>query len=558
MPNIRNEDKYSYKDEYSVKVSFNDEINRTIRDSKDEVESITVAIEATHSNKVNGNYWMYTEQALIDSADSFIKPYNKPVTSTHDVNDDVTIGRVVESRYISYGLNNSLSSVKRLDDKNMKAARLFVSSDEHNNSGYKGAGELFLVATITDQDAIKKIRSEQYLTVSIGGAVKDYYPSIKEVVLDEDEKITPWPGYRDQDTGETVFYVANKIEFNHVAFVAVPADENAKLKQVMDSLEQVPELRVIDCKISTKEDSMKLSISDLKKSEIPSLFHSFVESLGIKDFQLSDNEEMSSADFLFVSEEGRSLCMQDALSTSLIYKFIKDEVEDSPEKDTMLQVIQDKLEELKVTDVEKVINDAKVQEDENSDKAEKNTISTPTVEEISDAVVEKLKSVLTVSDTYASGRINMLQREVRSLNDQLKEARKHIKDNLVERIAELEQLEDEEKAQLSTRTTESLTDKLHDILAKNMKNQDQTQITDAKKIEKVQDEHQIADSIEEDTDEEDQEEEGQPQLTYLSDKQVLSDYLSIISKQGLAAASRYISDLKKEGKVAEDFSFTRT
>ena len=103
--------------------------------------SIRVKMSATHSGLVNKNLWFYSPKGMSDGVQSFVQPFNKPVTTNHDPLSS-PIGRIKQADYVSYGLNRYLETANVSDKNYIKKVNEFVNSKEYKTVGYKGLGEM--------------------------------------------------------------------------------------------------------------------------------------------------------------------------------------------------------------------------------------------------------------------------------------------------------------------------------------------------------------------------------------------------------------------------------
>ena len=174
----------------------------SIKDSE-ENRVLSITVDATHAGYFNKNNYYYEPKGMANSVSSWIIPYSKPVLRHHQDSTD-PIGRVTDAAYIPV----------------MKAS----TDDPHGSP----EGKIRLRAEISDPDAIEKILSGVYYTVSVGGSLKS---APKCSICGEPVEMSPLgfsmkcehePG-KIYD-GKYCGYVIDGVEYKEISFVNMPAD----------------------------------------------------------------------------------------------------------------------------------------------------------------------------------------------------------------------------------------------------------------------------------------------------------------------------------------------
>ena len=515
----------------------------------DTPSSIKVKISATHSGLVNKNYWFYSPSGMADGAKTFIKPYPKPVTLNHDPASD-PIGRVIDAKYISYNMNNYLDITDSKDKNYLKNVNTFVNSKTYKQVGYKGLGEIELIAEITDAEAIKKLLDKRYLTVSVGGGSDAAYCSICGA-----NKMAKDCGHYRGETydNQSCFLISGKLTYRHVSYVSEPADENA-LSEVLDHNENTT-IEILDFTLGNKSIKMKLTLEQLKdKYGTYPQFVDFMKTLNITDSLTTDViATASAAKFVFADE--KILPIVDKAHLLASHALISDSLEDSDIKKEILTSLEDKLKEAlgDVTIADALSAYAKV-EDTAPATLKPFEFTDSDLTTIAEKVAECLKKTVTVDDSYTGQRLKALEKDNATLEDALGKLELKYKDNVVLQIISLEdKLSDTDyKALLVGRTLVSLEDKLSDLVIaktnapKEIKTEEQkvldsASVTDAQStdVEQVEDNTNTAETA---------------QAVELTVKEVNDEYKNILRTKGFKDARIYLQALKTENKLPKHFT----
>lgn len=573
-----------------LKLILNDKIRRVLdkatKDSK-KIKSLTAKIEATHSGIINKNKWFYTPTGMRDGTSSFVEPFNKPVLTNHDSEGDA-LGRVVDAEYISYNDVEEVGLVDTIDTASyFKKIKTFIDSEMFNDKDYKGLGHISLTVEITDEEAIDKLLDGRYLTVSIGGDTEQAVCSIcgqdKKNVEDSEDSCEHWRG--EVYDGEEAFMIGGKMSFSEVSFVNSPADENAKVKLLKDSLSiedntKLQELEILDFIIeNTGDDKLKIKLSDLALSDkLKSLLENAFKSLKLDDQTSSDDELKSLRKTSFLFSDERALPLHSKGYILAAYKVLES-VEDSEDKEQAVSVIDSKFKkEFGDLSVEDALASLKVEdksegdvEDDNKDIDSQSAID---YDEIATKFADKIKDLIGIDDSFLVKRNASLEDEIAALETENKDLSDLMKSTVILQILQAEdKLTDVDYKKLEGRTLDSLKDKLNDLLDVDTEsNEDDKSEDEGNDVEDnfennsdkdddgISDsEAGISDAVEdegevEDSDADDNDLEGKDQLSV---DEIRDKYKKLIRTKGMRAASDYLADLREDKTLPANFTFSR-
>lgn len=558
------------KNDIILKIQLKDSDIAAIKDSakNGKVKSIRVKIEATHSGKVNKNFWFYTPVGMKDGAETFVKPYPKPVTVDHGPGDP--IGRVTDSSYVRYNIETDIQDSSPVTNgKFIDKVNKWVNSTVYKDTLYKGLGHISLIAEITDADAISKILDKRYLTVSIGGNSDHAYCSI----CGTDKKVEMCDHYRGEVyDGQLCFFISGTMNFDHISYVASPADD-AALSEVLDSADMAT-LEILDYEIDKGSNNMKINIQDLKKKlETYALFTDYMKSIGLDQY-ISDESYKSAKELNFAFSDEKVLPMFDKAHAVASLKFVQEHLEDGEDKNAIVVLLTDKIKEAfakEITLEDAIAELAKkpVEAVQGMTLADfKFELPETEVNKIVDALLEKLKTTFTVSDSFAAQRMRALERDNSALTATIATMEDKYKNGVVGQILQLEDkiADAEYKKKLLSRSITSLEDKLNDLVDTPAKVEDndnnkgnnglqpgvtvqdavtttgaETELTDAEKQKKIEDEAEAARKAAEGA--------------QLSISEIKDSYKDKVRTEGIKAAKAWFKQLTDEGKVPSNFTF---
>lgn len=211
-----------------------------------------VRIAATHSGKVTDNNGIYLPDKMKTGTSSWLEPFPKPILLHHEKTDDA-IGRVKNAKYvdISEGFRRDEGWLKRADHivgdypsdrlidafiagelsprDSVDVVRNVLLVKDFNytkNPAYPGLGYIELAATISDPDAIRKVRDERFLTGSIGARSDAAVCSVckKDWVKGEDCEHRPGREY----DGVLCVVIAGNLLYDEYSYVNRPADQQSR------------------------------------------------------------------------------------------------------------------------------------------------------------------------------------------------------------------------------------------------------------------------------------------------------------------------------------------
>lgn len=542
--------------ETTARVSVGEDIQQRISDSLSngaKVKSITVKMEATHSGRPNGNNWIYTPRGMAEGYRSFVSPVFKPVTEEHNP-DSRILGRVVSSKYVKYenfsDSFNSLSPVEYLS----KAKQLGLDK-QYKGKGYKGLGHIELIAKITDKEAIDKILDGEFGFVSVDGRVEEAYCSICSTKVNSPNRCDHRRGVKYGN--EKCYYVGGKMHFDHISYVATPADSNAVATLIRDSKNSQSHLQILDFEIE-KGKQMTVEIQDINKSS--EALVEYAKTLGIKDYKLPSEEGLTILDYVF--GEQKTFPIADKLAAALAKSFFTTKISDSGDKESIVTLIDEKLQELGVEDYEQVIADAvkaseveqapeKVSDNVEPGQAQAEFDQEAFAEKLAVAISDKLQALITGNaNSYLNSQNKVLRQELANKTIELVKVQDSLKKSVISQISAIEKISDSAKIEeLEKRSLESLSDKLKDLQAANIeapeKVSDSAEEGNKEKEPLEKGSVKIEDSVDKTgTDEKPEEVTIEDSLIFENKTEAQKEFLKVLNKEGAAAAKAFAAKVK--------------
>lgn len=566
-----------------IKLRINKESRDLIDASKKDgtIKKLTVKIEATHSGIINHNLWFYTPAGMRDGVGTFVSPYSKPVLTNHDVYSDA-LGRVLAAEYEAYpeegksGLDDSIDSVSYADK-----IKEFTKSEMFLNDEYKGLGHIMLTVEITDAEAISKLIDGRYLTVSISGDTEQAVCSIcnkdRKDVQDEDKD--GCEHYRgDVYDGETAYLIAGAMSFKEVSFVNTPADENAKVNSISDSMAladdiSFQELEVLDFVIDkTGDTQLKRKLSELLEDlGLQGMLNDALKDLGL-DKTLSTEDELAAlrkTSFLF--SDKRAFPLHNEVAIVAAYKVLET-VEDSKDKTDAMTVLDKKYKKaFGVATLLDAIASLQKGTEDTQDSVDDATPFVIDYDTLSDKVVDKLKGVFDLDDSFLSKRNESLEDEISLLEAENSKLMDSLRSTIVLQILQKEDKVSDEgyRTKLEQRTLDSLQDKLLDLTsddsdASDSDNEDNDDNSNGSDVSDNSDgitdpNAEISDAVDGEGDVEDDgnAEDTSDDAETLPIDTIRDEYRKLIRTEGMRAASAYLADLRESKKVPANFAFLR-
>lgn len=191
---------------------------------RSKIRSLYPMIKVINSDRLTRNFTNYTSGALKGSVpladgtpvgfESWVKPYKKPIITEHRTSDfftkaDEPMGRCIISGY--------------------KTTKKDLRGDKSESTGLHlhGTGYMAIIASITDEEAARRILSGQYNTVSIGCRAHSVIDSISGTDLIKLIKAgQDMPQYRrgTEYDGRLCYWTMAQITGEELSFVNSPAD----------------------------------------------------------------------------------------------------------------------------------------------------------------------------------------------------------------------------------------------------------------------------------------------------------------------------------------------
>ncbi len=574
---------------FTVSDAFSD---LSVKDKK-AVTGLFVNLEASHSGIVNGNQFFYMPKGMANGAETFVKPFNKPVHVNHDTKTD-PIGRVIKSEYVDYGHEADYIKDSNYPVDVIEFISDFVKSPTFKDSSYKGLGHLALEAEITDSAAIQKILDKRYLTVSIGGTCKDVTCSRCGVDINQDMqdfmsgKIEKKDGdcfhemgTKYSDSEHSLFWVAGDMEFDEISYVSSPADPNA-ISTVANSKAPVnSDMRICDMKYEKKDHTiysyfktkdnqqestkeMKIKLKDFlsKPEDTLAAVKKVLTDMKL-DKLISTDEKYSSlraTSYLFADQ--KVLPIHDKAHV-IAAKAILETLEDDDGSETLksaLEVLNAKAKRLfgdNVDDAQaKFVDENKSQDTVVVDNIDENTSVVIDYQKLADIISSKLTDLISsenkTSYEFLLNRNAILEKELEDAVSKEKSVTDQIKSYIIDHILTLDKNETAE--QLQERTVESLNDKLKD-LKKLSADKTVTQIEPKKEESenKITDTNLNPGADVDKTEVKDDKNTNPAKVEFMDTKEVAAEYKKIMKSEGLFKAGKYLEELRKTNKVHKDF-----
>jgi hypothetical protein len=211
--------------------------------------SLVARIAATHAGIITRNNGFYLPDKMAQGAESFTKPYPKPVLLHHDSYQD-PVGRIVAAEYV----NTSGSLIKKdsriadvLDPKQSFINKVglidgLLKDEILDDPDYQGLGFVSTIVNITDPEAIQKISDNRYLTVSIGASTDKAVCSICKADWVDDGPCEHRPGEMYDE--KKAFIIAGNLMYEELSFVNSPADPFARVIEVQNSTGETEQFKL--------------------------------------------------------------------------------------------------------------------------------------------------------------------------------------------------------------------------------------------------------------------------------------------------------------------------
>jgi len=231
--------------------------------------SLYVGINVSHAGFINKNNFYYIPELMRDSVGTFIEPYEKPFIKHHDLHAE-PIGRVIysEFRYTNdeYKMfENNTYDYKILVQDTIRRLKTFKTDLKDVNSSI---GYIYTIVKISDKDAIDKILSGLYKTVSVSASTNHSVCSIcgTDWSTGESCEHEPFRGGVD-DEGNPVCFIAGLFDYEEISIVNVPADPYAVIEDIWSEEEVMAYINKKTGGVKMSDKSKNTNIQDSAKDD---------------------------------------------------------------------------------------------------------------------------------------------------------------------------------------------------------------------------------------------------------------------------------------------------
>ena len=242
-----------------VGINFTDAAEKTPK-------RLQLKVAITHAGIVNLNKAFYHPIFVRQFVETLTDKFNRPILVNHDTFSD-PVGRVTGGEFVSTvspdmkakleaaGVSTLLFSDIKFDADTMELEDIMpvVSRDARTihklfgkDKSFEGLGEVQAIFDVVDEDAIKKILDDRFLTVSIGFDTEVAFCSVHATDVynmdgcecNRGDKVEV-PTGKTNDDGEPiteleeVFFVTGPMSAREVSYVNTPADEQAKNLEII-------------------------------------------------------------------------------------------------------------------------------------------------------------------------------------------------------------------------------------------------------------------------------------------------------------------------------------
>ncbi len=237
---------------------------------------LEVKAPVTHAGRLTLNNGFYQPRQMAVGADSFLRPYPKPVILAHNSSGD-PIGRTVNCEYVDTpqaGLFTGQASHLSREDTFSLIQSMMKSGIVYDRS-FEGLGFVRTTMHITEKDAIEKFLDERYMTFSIRTttdevvcphdgkpfkSIWDYIMGGEEEEEGKDSEHCEHGPFAEVD-GMPGFLVFEKMSFPETSVVTIPADELAMVESMeeftmLDSQESIKQIPVVDACYTLRSDQL--------------------------------------------------------------------------------------------------------------------------------------------------------------------------------------------------------------------------------------------------------------------------------------------------------------
>lgn len=398
-------------------------------------------IRAITANKKTRNNTFYPKNSLRAGIDSLISPYPIPIIKDHISKSGLTpaseiYGRAKKGRFIEIGAGG------------------FVS----------------VVFEVTDKEAIEKIITKRFLTVSIGVEATDVWCSIcnKNLAKGEDCPHEKGQAYKTAGREEICYWIIGDVTFQEVSFVTVPSDDEAQVISI--GFEESTDIKLSEDKnaaqIPEPNENYLITVVNSETNEVSSLID--IKTINIKN--ILENIKKTNLSEIIVNDIQKELLKLTHSTENVAGKELLTYLEDTyPTSGDFVPVIIFASNEqyIKCVEIFMEKNETKV-EDSTEPKTEVKESAKVNLEEFETKIstltntVDDLKTSLTESNKQTENFSTEIIRLSSVVHKSLSESVA-----LLMKVLNKPQLKEksvfEYSKELYKRTTESLTDTLSDL-----------------------------------------------------------------------------------------------
>lgn len=212
---------------------------KSYKDSSKPYKGLYVEAQLTHSDKII-NRRIYFKDKVAQAAQTFLRPYRKPVLRHHDDDDKKdAIGRVIRADYVDtcgatvQGPERAgLSRFGDLTQPRIREAYFnFLMDNYLLDPEFQGTGYIKGALDITDKKAIEKVMDERYLTLSVGFDSNSRRCSFcGHDWVRHGHPCEHMPG--SVEDGLPILHLMGDLHYKEVSFVNFPADTGAQVTKI--------------------------------------------------------------------------------------------------------------------------------------------------------------------------------------------------------------------------------------------------------------------------------------------------------------------------------------
>ena len=217
---------------YKIKLSYSSLLR--MEDALRNKQELLITIDASHYGFKNGNGTIYRHDTVKDNIVSFIHPSSKPIIERHRPKTSEKFGKIIAADYKKTHFYDELSEIYSLEDLSTEEyvdlCKDVLIPKQKQNSSFNGLGYVQLIGKLTHQDSIEKVINQEFLAVSIGADPLKLICS--ECYQDQTKKICDHYAHKKNN----IFMLAESLAYEELSFVPKGADPFGKVTQLHDEL----------------------------------------------------------------------------------------------------------------------------------------------------------------------------------------------------------------------------------------------------------------------------------------------------------------------------------